>query len=212
MFSFRTFAPVVALGLLIQTAQAQEIDMSPPGAAASPSTSSAPAPVSTGDDAAFHKGTLGLSLPFTLLSNIASGVGGVAERVQTIDLVYFVNDQGALDLIGGFNFHRKQGVDTAGMTVDTNLFGFTAGIGYRMYSAKGGLRAFIEPQLILSWPDTSDSDTFSVEPSVQFGVERNLSSWFSFSGAVGAGLAFANSFNDIQLATTASLAANLYWR
>lgn len=209
---FRMLAPLAALGLLISTAQAQEIDMSPPSSSTASPTSAAPAPVATGDDAAFHKGTMGFSFPFTLLSNIASGVGGVTERVQTIDFVYFVSDTGAIDLIGGINFHRKQALDTMGMTTDTNLFGFTAGVGYRAYSSKHNLRAFLEPQLILSWPDTSDSDAFSAEVALQFGAERNVTSWFSFSGAIGAGLAFANSFNDIQLATTATLAANLYWR
>ncbi|HEY0195085.1 MAG TPA: hypothetical protein VGC42_28420 [Kofleriaceae bacterium] len=123
MVSFRTFAPVGAIALLIQTAQAQEIDMSPPGsvAAPAPSTSAAPAAALGGDDAAFHKGTLGFAFPITLLSNISSGVGGVAERVQTIDLIYFLDDKAAVDLIGGINFHRKQGTDATGMTVDTNL-------------------------------------------------------------------------------------------
>ena len=44
------------------------------------------------------------------------------------------------------------------------------------------------------------------------GLERNLTPWFSVSGAIGATVNFASTFKDIQLATTATLAANLYWR
>ncbi|HEX4419471.1 MAG TPA: hypothetical protein VH165_16275 [Kofleriaceae bacterium] len=208
MFSTRTFAFIGALVTATATAaHAQEIDMSPPAAAP---TSATPAPA-TGDDAAFHKGTLGFSFPFTLLSNISGSVGGVEERVPTIDLVYFLNDKAAVDLIGGLNFHRKQATDATGAAVDTNLFGFALGAGYRAYSSKNSLRSFIEPQVVLSWPDTSDSATFTLNAGVEFGLERNITSWFSISGAVGGGLNFTNSFKDIQIATQANLAANLYW-
>jgi hypothetical protein len=204
MFSIRTIALIGALVSVSATAaHAQEVDM---GTSA---PTAAPAP--GGADEAFHKGTLGFAFPFTLISNVAGSVIGVGERVPTVDVVYFLNDKAAVDLIGGLNFHRKQAVDAAGNSTDTNLFGLALGAGYRMYSSKNNLRSFIEPQLVLSWPDTSDSTTFTLNAGVEFGLERNLTSWFSISGAVGGGLNFTNSFKDIQIATQANLAANLYW-
>jgi hypothetical protein len=99
-----------------------------------------------------------------------------------------------------------------GVTTDSNLFGFALGAGYRMYSSKNNLRSFIEPQLVLSWPNTSVSETFALNAGASFGLERNLTSWCSISGAVGGFLNLTNSFKDIQIATNANLAANLYWR
>jgi len=99
-----------------------------------------------------------------------------------------------------------------GNGVDTNLFGFALGAGYRMYSSKNNLRSFIEPELVLDWADTSNSAAFGINAGASLGLERNLTAWFSISGAIGASLNFANSFKDIQLATSANLAANLYWR
>jgi hypothetical protein len=204
MFSIRTIALIGALVSASATAaHAQEVDMG------TPAPTAAPAPA--GADEAFHKGTLGFSFPFTLISNVAGSVIGVGERVPTVDLVYFLNDKAAVDIIGGLNFHRKQAVDAAGASTDTNLFGFAIGAGYRMYSSKNNLRSFIEPQLVLSWPDTATSSTFTLNAGAAFGLERNLTPWFSISGAVGGSLSFANSFKDIQLATSANLAANLYW-
>lgn len=203
MISIRTIALIGALGAATTTtAHAQEIDMGTPGPA--------PTPTPAGDEA-YHKGTLGLAFPVTLISNVAASVRGTTERVPTIDFVYFLSDKAALDLIGGVNFHRLQAVNAAGAAVDTNLFGFAIGLGYRMYSSKNNLRAFIEPQGLINFPDTATSATFSLSGGAAFGVERNLTSWFSFSGAVGGGIAFANSFKDIQIATSANLAANLYW-
>ena len=46
----------------------------------------------------FAKGTLGLSFPITLLSNIGS-VSSRTEAVPTIDLLYFLSDKDAIDLI-----------------------------------------------------------------------------------------------------------------
>jgi hypothetical protein len=198
MFSTRTIALIGALVTATATAaHAQETDMStpPPG----------------GPDEAFHKGTLGFAFPFTLINNIAGSVGGLVERVPTVDIVYFLSDKAAVDVIVGLNFHRKQALDAMGNGVDTNLLGFAIGAGYRMYSSKNNLRSFIEPQLVLSWADTSASATFGINAGAAFGLERNLTPWLSISGAVGGSLNFANSFKDIQLATSANLAANLYW-
>jgi hypothetical protein len=194
-------------------AHAQEIDMSPPAPAGTQPAAAPSAPAASGaSDEAFHKGTLGFSFPITLLSNLATQVTGGSNHIQTIDFVYFLNDQAALDLIGGFNFHRQQADNGTGMTVDQNLFGFALGLGYRAYSSKNALRSFIEPQAVINWADTSDSSTFALDLGLQFGLERNITTWFSVSGAIGAGLDFANSFKDIQFATTVTLAANLYWR
>jgi hypothetical protein len=201
MFSTRTIALIGALVTVTATvAQAQETDMS------------APAPAAPGGpDEAFHKGTLGFAFPFTLISNVASSVGGLVEKVPTVDLVYFLSDKAAVDVVVGLNFHRKQALDAMGGGVDTNQFGFAIGAGYRMYRSKNNLRSFIEPQLVLNWADTADSATFGLNAGAALGLERNLTPWFSISGAVGGALNFANSFKDIQLATSANLAANLYW-
>ncbi len=201
MFSTRMFAVIGALVTGMATAaRAQESD--PPTAMPAPS----------GGDEVFRKGTLGLSFPVTLLSNVAGGVLGAGERVPTVDIVYFLNDKTAVDLIAGFNLHRTQVINAMAMTEDNTLFGFAAGVGYRMYSSKNNLRSFIEPQALLIWSDTAASDTFGLNAGVSLGAERNITPWFSFSGAIGGSLNFTNSFNDIQLATSANLAVNLYWR
>jgi hypothetical protein len=126
--------------------------------------------------------------------------------------VYFLDDKAALDLIVGLNFHRKQGAAVMGMAGgDTNLIGVAAGLGYRMYSTKKGLRSFLEPQAVVTWPDTSSTSTLGINAGAQLGLERNVTPWFSVSAALGGAVNFANSFKDIQVATTAKLAANLYW-
>lgn len=203
MFSTRTIAFIGALGIGSATAaQAQEVDMGTP-----PAPTAAPA----GADQAFHKGTLGFTFPFTLVTNVAGSVLGTGEKVPTVDIVYFLSDKAAVDVIVGLNFHRKQTIDATMMVTDTNLFGFAAGAGYRMYSSKNNLRSFLEPQLVLNWADTADTATFAVNAGAAMGLERNVTPWFSISGAVGGSLNFTNSFKDIQLATSANLAANLYW-
>jgi len=126
--------------------------------------------------------------------------------------VYFLDGKAALDLIVGLNFHRKQTVaPMGGATSDSNLIGVAAGLGYRMYSAKNGLRSFLEPQAVISWPDTSSTEALTLNVGGSMGLERNVTPWFSVSGAIGVTLNLANSFKDIQLATAARLAANLYW-
>jgi hypothetical protein len=169
------------------------------------------APAATGGaDVAYHDGTLGFSIPFTV---IAGAIGaGAGEPVPTVDVVYFLDDKTALDLIVGLNFHRKQvAAAMGGAATAANLLGFAAGLGYRMYSVKKSLRSFIEPQAVISWPDTSSTATLGVNLGASFGLERNLTPWFSVSGAIGVALNLTNSFKDIQFATTANLAANLYW-
>jgi hypothetical protein len=203
MFSLRTIAVIGALvtGMATATAvHAQEPDPL------------APMPAPSGGDEVFRKGTLGFSFPVTLISNVASGVLGTGERVPTVDIVYFLSDKAAVDLIAGVNIHRKQENAVSGGTEDVNLFGYAAGVGYRMYRSKNNLRSFIEPQAVITWSDTATSDTFGLNLGASLGAERNITPWFSFSGAIGGTLNFTNSFKDIQLATSVNLAANLYWR
>ena len=172
-------------------------------------TDSAPA-ATGGADVAYHDGTLGFSIPFTVIAGAVGGAGG--EAVPTVDIVYFLDDKTALDLIVGLNFHRAQVAAAMGGAATTaNLIGVAAGLGYRMYSVKKSLRSFIEPQAVISWPDTSSTATLGVNLGASFGLERNLTPWFSVSGAIGVALNLTNSFKDIQFATTAKLAANLYW-
>jgi hypothetical protein len=200
MFSTRTIALIGALVTGSATAaHAQETDMSTPPPAAAPS----------GPDEAFHKGTLGFAFPFTLVTNLV----GTGAQVPTVDAVYFLSDKAAVDLIAGLSLRHFDRLNGAAPPVSetVTVFGFALGAGYRMYSSKNNLRSFIEPQLVLSWPDTATSSTFTINAGAAMGLERNLTPWFSISGAVGGSLNFTNSFKDIQLATSANLAANLYW-
>jgi hypothetical protein len=163
-----------------------------------------------GGGEAYQGGTLGFSIPITVIG--AATGAGAGEPPPTVDIVYFLDDKAALDLIVGLNVHRKHTVSAMGASADSTLIGAAAGLGYRMYSSKNGLRSFLEPQAVLSWGDTSSTDAITVNLGGVLGLERNLTPWFSVSGAIGATLNFAGAFKDIQLATTANLAANLYWR
>jgi len=130
-------------------------------------TESAPA-ATGGSDEAFHDGTLGFSIPFTVIAGAVGGAGG--EPVPTVDIVYFLDDKTALDLIVGLNFHRKQvAAVMGGAATDVNLLGMAAGLGYRMYSVKKSLRSFLEPQVMVSWPDTSSTATLGVNLGASFG-------------------------------------------
>ena len=165
---------------------------------------------SGGSGEAYHDGTLGFAIPFTVIGGATGAAAG--EPVPTVDVVYFLGDTSALDLIVGLNFHRKHAVDAMGNGADSNLIGTAVGLGYRMYSTKNNLRSFIEPQAVINWPDTSSTSALSVNAGASLGLERSVTPWFSVSAQLGATLNFANSFKDIQLATAAKLAANLYWR
>jgi len=162
-----------------------------------------------GGDEAYHDGTLGFSIPFTVISGAIGGAAG--EPVPTVDIVYFLDDKTALDLIVGLNFHRKQVVDAMAKATTQNLVGIAGGLGYRMYSMKKGLRSYLEPQVVVSWPDISATASLGVNLGASLGLERTVTPWFSVSAALGGALNLTSSFKDIQLATTAKLAANLYW-
>jgi hypothetical protein len=197
------------------SAQAQpEIDMT--GGTETQTTTPAPEPVAvpgvTGGP--FSKGTLGLSFPFTLLSNIAKSVSLTAEGVPTVNVLYFLNEKAAIDLIGGINIHKQVIYDNSMPPVgssDTN-FGFAIGAGYRMYKHKGAFHTFIEPQGIITWGDLATAATLELQALGVFGAEAMFTDWASLSGAVGLGLSVTREFEDIQFATTANLAANVYWK
>lgn len=195
----------------IAAAQGTDIGGTVPAPTTPAPATTTPAP--SGD--AFQKGTLGIQVPFLTFDALASSVTALnAEPVPTIDFIYFLSDKAALDLIAGINLHKEE-ITTNGTpptTQDTTIFGFAVGAGYRMYSNKGGTKAFIEPSLVLDWPDSSESATLQLRLAGNFGLERMLTDWLSLSGTIGGGLNFANSFKDIQLATQASLAANFYWK
>jgi hypothetical protein len=163
-----------------------------------------------GGGEAYQGGTLGFSIPITVVG--AATGAAVGEPPPTVDIVYFLDDKAALDLIVGLNVHRRHTISAMAAASDSNLIGVAAGLGYRMYSSKNGLRSFLEPQAVVSWPDISTTDALTVKLGGLMGLERNVTPWFSVSGAIGVTLNFASTFKDIQLATAATLAANLYWR
>ena len=184
-----------------------------PAVALAQTPATEPAPPAASSDA-FAKGTLGLAFPVTLLSNVESVAGG-GEAVQTIDFIYFLDPKSALDIIVGLNLHKEQVLNNAipPVSEDKTLLGFALGLGYRMYrKPHGPVLMYIEPAAILTWEDTSNSALVDIALTAQLGVERMLVDWLSVSGAIGVGVDFTNEFKDIQLATTASLAVNLYWR
>jgi hypothetical protein len=213
MFNKSIALIVLATGL----AHAQgQVDMTGDGSTPANPAAAPAVPVAgvNSSGAPFTKGTLGVSFQMTLLSNISSAVSLTAERVPKIDLLYFLSSTAAVDLVAGFNFHKTQVYNgaTPPMAVDRTSTGFAAGAGYRMYKHRDHVATFIEPELVLEWTDVSNSATLTVNALGVFGVEAMLSSWCSLSGSVGGGLAAGNKFKDIQIATNANLAANLYWK
>jgi hypothetical protein len=176
----------------------------------------APVPVAgvNSSGAPFTKGTLGVSFSWTLLSNLTSAVSLTAERVPTVNILYFLSESAALDIVAGINLHRTQVYNNATPPMASNdtRFGFAVGAGYRMYTHRDRVATFIEPLAVLEWANASDSASLDLSVVGQFGVEAMLSSWCSLSGAIGAGVSLTNKVKDIQLATTANLAANLYWK
>lgn len=164
--------------------------------------------------APFTKGMLGVSLPMTLVTNISSRASLTEERVPSVGLLYFLDDKSALDIVLGLNVHRyvQYNLAVPPMGEKVTRTGFAAGVGYRMYKHRNRVATFIEPEVLMEWTNLNDSATFSLSGLGLFGAEVMLAEWASLSGAVGAGITAANKLDDIQLATTANLAANLYWK
>jgi len=196
------------------SAQAQpEVDMTNNE---TPKPDAAPAPVAAATPAGpFQKGTLGFSFSITLLQNIAKSVSLTAEGIPTVDVLYFLDDKTAIDIVGGINIHKKIVYDnsTPPVGMSTTIFGFAIGAGYRMYKHRNErLHTFLEPALTFNWDNTSDSSTIKLQALGELGAEAMFTDWASLSGWIGLGFAVANKFEDIQFATQVNLAANLYWR
>jgi hypothetical protein len=177
-----------------------------------PAPAPAPVPASGGD--AFGKGTLGITFALNLGAELAPTTLG--EPVPTIGLMYFLNDKAAVRLTAGINVHKEQIVTNATppTSMDTTVVGFALGAGYRMYKPvkAGRVHPFLEPEVDLAWPDTSQSSALLFGVGGQFGVEAQLADRFTLSGGIGADLDFQNSFKDIRFATAGRFAANLYWK
>jgi hypothetical protein len=176
-------------------------------------TPDTPAPAAPAGDP-YQKGTIGFAFPITLLSNVTDAFAVTSEPVPTVDILYFLDPKAAVDLIVGLNLHKEQ-ITSNGVpptTQDQTVFGLAAGVGYRMFKHAGNLHTFIEPELVIAWPDTGSTNSLVLRLAGDFGVERMLTEWMSLSGAIGAGVDAGNKFNDIRLATNATLAVNLYWK
>jgi Autotransporter beta-domain len=210
----KSIAIVLLLTAATHAAHADDetVDMTGDAKPADPAPIAIPGVNSSG--APFEKGTIGLSFPVTLLSNITSAASVTAERVPTVDILYFLGPDAALDLVLGVNVHDRVIYNNATppMAMDATFVGLAAGLGYRMYKHRNKVATYLEPQAVLEWTNLKDSATFSLSGVGLFGVEVFLSEWASLSGAIGAGVRVGNKFDDIQLATVADLAANLYWK
>lgn len=162
----------------------------------------------------WQKGTYGISLPFTLLSNITSAVSLTAERVPTINGLYFLDEKRALDLVAGVLVHKTRFYDNSMPPVpkDQTNFGFALGLGYRMYKHTDKFHTFLEPQGVLAWANVSDTATLELSGLVMIGAEAMFTEWASLSGSVGGGITANGKFEDIKVATNANLAVNMYWK
>jgi len=187
---------------------AQTPDTTPP---ATPPTTPEP-PMAAGG--AFQKGTLGFELPIATDEGLVLLDTGSADQLTVVDILYFLNDKTALDLIAGINLHYEQVVSMSvpPTTASQTVFGFELGLGYRLYTHKGIVHSYIEPTVKLGMTDSSVSESFFLNGGLQLGAERFLNDWLSLSGAFGAAVNFTDSFKDIRLGPTATLAANFYWK
>jgi hypothetical protein len=162
----------------------------------------------------WQKGTLGVSFPITLLSNITSTVSLTAERVPTINGLYFLDEKAALDLVTGILVHKSRYYDNSMPPVphDQTNFGFAIGLGYRRYKHTDKFHTFLEPQGVLAWANVSDTATLELSGLFMLGAEAMFTEWASLQGAIGGGVTANGTFDDIKLATNANLAVNLYWK
>ena len=162
----------------------------------------------------WQKGTLGISLPITLISNLSSVVSLTAEHVPTINGLYFLDEKTAIDVTAGILVHKFRYYDNSMPPVahDTTNFGFAVGAGYRMYKHSEKIHTYLEPDVVLAWANTSDTSALDLSGLFVFGLEAMFTDWSSFSGSVGGGVTANGKFNDIKVATQANLAVNLYWK
>ena len=211
--------PALAIALLTATAHAQpEIDMTGTGEAEAKKPEEKPAAVSVpgvvSGDGPWQKGTLGISFPITLLTNITSAVSLTAERVPTINGLYFLDETSALDIVFGVLVHKFVFYDNSMPPVaqpKTN-FGFALGAGYRMYKHTNKFHTFFEPQAVVAWHNVSSTAQLELTGQALIGAEAMFTEWSSMQGSIGGGVTANGTFDDIKLATTASLAVNLYWK
>lgn len=211
---------VLVIGMLAATrAHAEkEIDMTGTAGEPKPAPPSSSAAVSVPgvapDGGPWQKGTLGISFPITLLTNITSAVSLTAERVPTINGLYFLDEKRALDVVAGILVHKSRFYNNTvpPMPVDQTNFGFAVGLGYRLYKHTDKFHTFFEPQGVLAWANTSDTATLELSALAMIGAEAMFTEWSSFQGTVGGGITANGKFEDIKVATTANLAVNLYWK
>ncbi len=201
---------LLAFTLLAAAAGAARADEPETGTAMPPTTATA----GPSGDNMFSKGTLGISVPLVdVLQGVDAAVSTGSIGLTTLDVLYFLDPGSAIDLIAGFNLSHTSVAATMTMPASTTTtFGFEVGAGYRLYKHKGKFYAYIEPRLALAWPDTSSSARVDVLVGGDFGVERFIADWFSFSGSIGGNLNFTNSFKNIDLASVTGIAANFYWQ
>ena len=92
------------------------------------------------------------------------------------------------------------------------MFGFAAGIGYRMYHHDGKLHRFRGRRASCSWATRATARAFGIAVGVELGLEREIADWLALSGAIGGQVLATNSFNDLQVAPTADLSATFYFK
>lgn len=195
------------------TAHAQpEIDMT--GDAKPVTTTAVEVPGVAPGGGPWQKGTYGISLPFTLLTNITSAVSLTAERVPTINGLYFLNEKAAIDVVAGVLVHKSTFYENTvpPMPREQTNFGFAFGAGYRMYKHTDKFHTFIEPQAVLAWANVKESATLELSGLFMVGAEAMFTEWASLAGSIGGGVTANGTFDDIKVATNANLAVNLYWK
>jgi hypothetical protein len=175
-----------------------------------PTPTPAPTPMAPSGGGPFTKSTLGLSV----------SVPGISPG-YLMDIVYFLSDKAAIDILGGIVFTHAPGVPATATTPAgsaTNAFGFSIGAGYRMYTHKGQvIHTYIQPYGLLSSIDVGNAgDNFALQVGANFGAEAFVNDWLSFRGQVGAAIGAnstaGNTLATIALATTTGLFANVYWK
>ncbi len=203
---------LLAFTLLAAAAGAARADEPEAGTAMPPPAATAAAGPS--GDNMFDKGTLGISVPLVgVLQGLDAAVSAHSVGLTTLDVLYFLDPSSAIDVIAGFDLnHASVPATMTAPATTTTTFGFEVGAGYRLYKHKGKFYAYVEPRVALAWPDTSASTNLDVLVGGDFGVERFISDWFSFSGSIGGNLNFTNSFKNIDLSTVTGIAANFYWQ
>jgi hypothetical protein len=209
----RLLAVLVTLTPAVAFAQP---DPATPEGAPAPSPS-ATAPGDAGSPAVFKHGTMGLSIPISLLTIDLGALGGTTETVPTANVLYFSDPTTAFDLIVGLNLHHTEDTTTGNPPVPVaggTIFGVAVGAGYRMYKHHSArIHTFLEPSVLVAINDFGNAaDTVSLRAGAALGAEAMFTEWFSVSGTIGAGVSFTQKFKDIQLATfTSGLSANFYW-